>query len=78
MDKSMIPACTYCFPQVASIGLTEQAALDKGLEINVGRFPFQANGKAIAQGETEGMIKAIFDQKTGELLGAHLVVRDDS
>jgi dihydrolipoamide dehydrogenase len=73
MDKSMIPACTYCFPQVASIGLTEQAAIDKGLEINVGRFPFQANGKAIAQGETEGMIKAIFDQKTGELLGAHLV-----
>ncbi|NQZ07161.1 MAG: dihydrolipoyl dehydrogenase [Algicola sp.] len=73
MDKSMIPGCTYCFPQVASIGLTEQAALDKGLEIKVGRFPFQANGKAIAQGETEGMIKAIFDQKTGELLGAHLV-----
>jgi dihydrolipoamide dehydrogenase len=73
MDKSMIPACTYGFPQVASIGLTEQQAIDKGLAIKVGRFPFQANGKAIAQGETEGLVKVIFCDKTGELLGAHMV-----
>lgn len=73
MDKSMIPGCTYCFPQVASIGLTEQKAKEQGLDIKVGKFPFQANGKAIAQGETEGLIKVVFENKTGELLGAHLV-----
>lgn len=73
LDKNRIPACTYSFPQVASIGLTEQQARDQRLEIKLGRFPFQANGKAIAQGETEGLIKVIFDQTTGELLGAHMV-----
>jgi len=73
LDKSMVPGCTYCFPQVASIGLTEQKAIEQGLDIKVGKFPFQANGKAIAQGDTEGLVKVIFDDKTGELLGAHLV-----
>jgi dihydrolipoamide dehydrogenase len=73
LDKTMVPGCTYGFPQVASIGLTEKQAHDKKLAIKVGRFPFQANGKAIAQGETEGLIKVIFEETTGELLGAHLV-----
>lgn len=73
MKRENIPGCTYCHPQVASVGLTERAAKDKGLEIKVGRFPFMGNGKAIALGEPEGLIKTIFDAKTGELLGAHLV-----
>ncbi len=73
MDKSLIPGCTYCFPQVASVGLTEQAAKDKKLDIRVGRFPFIGNGKAIALGEDQGLVKVIFDKKTGQLLGAHLV-----
>ena len=73
MDKSLIPGCTYCFPQVASVGLTEQAAKDKKLDIRVGRFPFIGNGKAIALGEDQGLVKVIFDKKTGRLLGAHLV-----
>ncbi len=73
LSRSNIPGCTYSLPQVASIGLTEQAAKDKGLKIKVGRFPYQGNGKAIALGEAEGFIKTIFDEKTGELLGAHLV-----
>ncbi|MFN3656347.1 MAG: dihydrolipoyl dehydrogenase [Pseudolabrys sp.] len=73
MNKAMIPGCTYCFPQVASVGLTEQAAKDKKLDIRVGRFPFIGNGKAIALGEDQGMVKVIFDKKTGQLLGAHLV-----
>lgn len=73
LDKNLIPGCTYSFPQIASIGLTEQQAHAQGLDIKIGRFPFQANGKAIAQGETEGLIKVIFDQTTGELLGAHMV-----
>ncbi len=76
LDKTMIPACTYGFPQVASIGLTEQKAISQGLNIKVGKFPFQANGKAIAQGDTEGLVKTIFDEKTGELLGAHMVGSD--
>jgi dihydrolipoamide dehydrogenase len=67
-----IPGCTYSHPQVASVGLTEEAAKAKGRKIRVGRFPFLGNGKAIALGETEGMIKTIFDETTGELLGAHL------
>ena len=71
MDKRMIPGCTYCAPQVASVGLTEQAAKDKKLDIRVGRFPFIGNGKAIALGEDQGMVKTIFDKKTGQLLGAH-------
>jgi dihydrolipoamide dehydrogenase len=73
IDKSNIPGCTYSMPQIASIGLTEKQALDKGLKIKVGKFPFAANGKAIAMGETEGLIKTIFDEKTGELLGAHMI-----
>ena len=70
MDKSKIPGCTYCHPQVSSVGLTEQACKEKGLDVRIGRFPFIANGKAIALGEPEGMIKTIFDKKTGQLLGA--------
>ncbi|MGB4057519.1 MAG: dihydrolipoyl dehydrogenase [Alphaproteobacteria bacterium] len=73
MNKSNIPGCTYCMPQVASIGMTEKAARDKGLKIKVGKFPFIGNGKAIALGEPEGLIKTIFDEKTGELLGAHMI-----
>lgn len=71
--KTNIPGCTYCMPQVASVGLTEAAAIDAGHKIKVGRFPFMANGKAIALGEPEGMVKTIFDEKTGELLGAHMI-----
>ncbi|HKY86043.1 MAG TPA: dihydrolipoyl dehydrogenase, partial [Pseudorhodoplanes sp.] len=73
MDKSLIPGCTYCHPQVASVGMTEQAAKEKKREIKVGRFPFIGNGKAIALGEDQGLIKVIFDAKTGQLLGAHMV-----
>jgi len=68
-----IPGCTYCRPQVASVGLTEKAARDAGYEVKVGHFPFIGNGKAIALGEPEGMVKTVFDAKTGELLGAHMV-----
>ena len=71
--KTNIPGCTYCMPQVASIGLTEEAAKAVGHKIKVGRFPFMANGKAIALGEPEGLVKTIFDKKTGELLGAHMI-----
>ena len=73
LNKSNIPGCTYCHPQVASIGLTEKAAKEAGHKIKVGRFPFQGNGKAIALGEPEGLVKTIFDAKTGELLGAHMI-----
>lgn len=73
MDKGKIPGCTYCHPQVASVGLTEAAAKEAGREIRVGRYSFSANGKAIALGEDNGMIKTIFDKHTGELLGAHMV-----
>jgi dihydrolipoyl dehydrogenase len=73
MDKNKIPGCTYCHPQVASVGLTEAKAKASGREIRVGRFPFVGNGKAIALGEDQGLVKTIFDAKTGELLGAHLV-----
>ena len=73
LNKKRIPGCTYAHPQVASLGLTEQAALDAGYQINVGRFPFLANGKAIALGDDQGLIKTIFDKKTGELLGAHMI-----
>jgi dihydrolipoamide dehydrogenase len=73
MNTQNIPGCTYCQPQVASIGLTEAAAKAKGLQIKVGKFPFIGNGKAIALGEPEGFIKTIFDAKTGELLGAHMI-----
>ena len=73
MDKRLIPGCTYCSPQIASVGLTEQAAKEKKLDIRVGRFPFVGNGKAIALGEDQGLVKVIFDKKTGQLLGAHMV-----
>ena len=73
MDKTLIPGCTYCHPQVASVGLTEAKAKEAGRDIRVGRFPFVGNGKAIAQGEDQGMVKVIFDKKTGQLLGAHMV-----
>ena len=68
-----IAGCTYCHPQVASVGLTEARAKEAGYEVKVGRFPFVGNGKAIALGEPEGMVKTVFDAKTGELLGAHMV-----
>jgi dihydrolipoamide dehydrogenase len=73
MDTLNIPGCTYCRPQVASVGLTEAAAKAKGYEVKVGRFPFIGNGKAIAMGEPEGFVKTVFDAKTGALLGAHMV-----
>ena len=73
MTRNNIPGCTYCWPQIASVGLTEKAAKEKGHEVKVGRFPFMGNGKAIALGEPEGLIKTVFDAKTGELLGAHLI-----
>jgi dihydrolipoamide dehydrogenase len=73
MDKRLIPGCTYCTPQIASVGLTEQTAKDQKLDIRVGRFPFAGNGKAIALGEDQGFVKVIFDKKTGQLLGAHMV-----
>ena len=73
MNKLMIPGCTYCSPQIASVGLTEQAAKEKKIDIRVGRFPFVGNGKAIAMGEDQGLVKVIFDKKTGQLLGAHMI-----
>lgn len=73
MKKTQIPGCTYCHPQVASVGLTEAKAKEAGHQVKVGRFPFMGNGKAIALGEPEGMIKTVFDARTGELLGAHMV-----
>lgn len=73
LDKTKVPGCTYCEPQVASVGLTEAKAKEAGREIKVGRFPFVGNGKAIALGEPDGLVKTIFDAKTGELLGAHMV-----
>src|SRR5258705_1104191 len=73
MDKNLIPGCTYCHPQVASVGLTEARAKEGGREIRVGRFPFVGNGKAIALGEDQGLVKVVFDAKTGELLGAHMI-----
>ncbi|MFL6854268.1 MAG: FAD-dependent oxidoreductase, partial [Sphingomicrobium sp.] len=73
MDVLNIPGCTYCHPQVASVGLTEARAKEAGHEVKVGKFPFIGNGKAIALGETEGFVKTVFDAKTGELLGAHMI-----
>ena len=73
MDKRLIPGCTYCSPQIASVGLTEQAVKENKLDVRVGRFPFMGNGKAIALGEDQGLVKVIFDKKTGALLGAHMV-----
>ena len=73
MDKAKIPGCTYCNPQIASVGLTEKKAKEAGYDVRVGKFPFIGNGKAIALGEPEGLVKTVFDKKTGQLLGAHLV-----
>jgi dihydrolipoyl dehydrogenase len=73
LDKLRVPACTFCSPQIASLGLTEAQARDAGHEIRVGRFQFAGNGKAVAFGEPEGLVKTIFDAKTGKLLGAHMV-----
>ena len=73
MDKLKIPGCTYCHPQVASVGLTEAKAKEQGFTVKVGRFPFVGNGKAIALGEPDGLVKTVFDAKTGKLLGAHMV-----
>lgn len=72
-ETSNIPGCTYCHPQVASVGLTEAKANEAGYDIKVGRFPFVGNGKAIALGDDQGLVKTIFDKKTGELLGAHMI-----
>ncbi len=73
LDVSKIPGCTYSEPQIASVGLTERTAREAGYDVKVGRFPYVGNGKAIVLGDTEGLIKTVFDAKTGELLGAHLV-----
>ncbi|WP_323036978.1 dihydrolipoyl dehydrogenase [Pararhodobacter sp.] len=73
IKPNSIPGCTYCHPQVASVGLTEAKAKEAGYDVKVGRFPFIGNGKAIALGEPEGLVKTVFDAKTGELLGAHMV-----
>jgi len=73
LEKNRIPGCTYCHPQIASVGLTEPAAKDIGYETRVGRFSFRGNGKAIALGEPDGLVKTIFDQATGQLLGAHMI-----
>src|SRR5262249_39036387 len=73
LDVTRVPACTYCMPQVASVGLTEAAAKAAGHQVKVGRFPYIGNGKAIALGEPQGLVKTVFDAKTGELLGAHMI-----
>ncbi|MEM9600978.1 MAG: FAD-dependent oxidoreductase, partial [Pseudomonadota bacterium] len=73
LDANRIPGCTYCHPQVASVGYTEAQAKEAGFEIKTGKFPFIGNGKAIALGEPEGFVKTVFDVKTGELLGAHMI-----
>ena len=78
IDKTAIPGCTYCYPQIASVGLTENLALEKGCKIKLGRFPYAASGKALAIGEQEGLVKVIFDRDTGELLGAHIIGADAS
>jgi dihydrolipoamide dehydrogenase len=73
LDPSQVPGCTYCRPQIASVGLTERRAQELGHAVKVGRFPFLANGKALALGESEGFVKTVFDAKSGELLGAHMI-----
>jgi dihydrolipoamide dehydrogenase len=73
MDRRLIPGCTYCHPQIASVGLTEPAAKEAGREVRIGRFPFAGNGKAIALGEDQGLVKVVFDKATGQLLGAHMI-----
>jgi dihydrolipoamide dehydrogenase len=73
LERANIPSCTYCHPQVASIGLTEEQARQRGREVRVGRFPLRASGRALAMGETEGLVKLVADAKYGEILGAHIV-----
>ena len=73
LDPDAVPGCTYSRPQIASVGLTESAAREAGHELRIGRFPFQGNGKALAYGESEGLVKTIFDARSGALLGAHMV-----
>ena len=73
LDYGNIPGCTYCSPEVASVGMTEQAAKDAGIEVKIGKFPFSASGKASAAGAKDGFVKLIFDAKYGELLGAHMI-----
>jgi dihydrolipoamide dehydrogenase len=73
LDYTSVPGCTYCQPQIASVGLTEEKARAEGYELRIGRFPFRPLGKAVAIGESEGMVKLIFDAKYGELLGAHIM-----
>ncbi|MEE9140318.1 MAG: dihydrolipoyl dehydrogenase [Alphaproteobacteria bacterium] len=73
LDVSKVPSCTYCRPQIASVGLTEAAAKEQGHEVRIGRFPYLANGKALAMGEPEGLVKTVFDRHTGEFLGAHMI-----
>ena len=73
LNAARIPGCTYCRPQVASVGISEAQAIERNLELKVGRFPFKASGKAIALGEPDGLVKTLFDANTGELLGAHLI-----
>ncbi|MEK7749081.1 MAG: dihydrolipoyl dehydrogenase, partial [Bacteroidota bacterium] len=73
IDRNNVPSCTYCQPQVASVGMTEDAALAAGYKLKIGRFPLRPLGKAMATGETVGMVKLIFDEKYGELLGAHII-----
>ena len=73
IDYGNIPGCTYCFPEVASVGMTEDAAKEAGHEIKVGKFPFSASGKASASGHKDGFVKLIFDAKYGELLGGHMI-----
>jgi dihydrolipoamide dehydrogenase len=73
VNYSNIPGCTYCQPQVASVGLTEKKAKDMGYEVKIGKFPFTASGKAVALGHTAGFVKMIFDAKYGELLGTHII-----
>jgi dihydrolipoamide dehydrogenase len=73
MDYGNIPGCTYCSPEVASVGMTERAAKEAGYEIKIGKFPFVASGKATAAGNTEGFVKVIYDAKYGEWLGTHMI-----
>ncbi|HPA30765.1 MAG TPA: dihydrolipoyl dehydrogenase, partial [Bacteroidia bacterium] len=73
LDYNNIPGCTYCTPEIASVGMTEKAAKDAGIGIKVGKFLFSASGKAKAGGQSDGFVKLIFDEKYGELLGAHLI-----
>ncbi|HIE69996.1 MAG TPA: dihydrolipoyl dehydrogenase, partial [Planctomycetes bacterium] len=73
LNRLRIPGCTYCTPQIASVGMTEAKAREAGIELMIGRFPFRGNGKAIALGEPEGLVKTIFDATTGRLIGAHMI-----